>query len=123
MIVRGVDATVASAYQFSIGAVLLLPLLAGEPMGWLTTASGVVVALHLGVLATGVAYLCYGYGLRFLETSTTTTLTLAEPVTAALIATVALDERLTAVGWVGAAIVVAGLSLAGGRLPFRSWRT
>ncbi len=123
MIGRGIDATVASAWQFSIGAVLLLPLLAGEPMGWLTTPSGVALALHLGVLATGVAYLCYGYGLRFLETSTTTTLTLAEPVTAALIATVALDERLSAVGWVGAAIVIAGLSLAGGRLPFRSWRT
>jgi drug/metabolite transporter, DME family len=122
LILRGLQATVASAWQFSIGALVLLPFLAGQPMGWLHTPSGLAMALWLGVAATGVAYLLYGYGLRTLDTATATTLTLAEPVTAALFALVVLDERLSAIEWVGAAIVLLGLALAGGRLPWRSWR-
>jgi DME family drug/metabolite transporter len=122
LILRGLQATVASAWQFSIGALVLLPFLAGEPMGWLRTPSGLAMALWLGVAATGVAYLLYGYGLRTLDTATATTLTLAEPVTAAVFAMVVLDERLSPIEWVGAAIVLVGLALAGGRLPWRSWR-
>jgi DME family drug/metabolite transporter len=57
-----------------------------------------------------------------LDTATATTLTLAEPVTAAVFATIVLDERLSAVEWLGAAIVLLGLALAGGRLRWRSWR-
>ena len=112
----------ASAWQFSIGALVLLPFLGGEPMGWLATPSGLAMALWLGIAATGIAYLLYGYGLRSLDTATTTTLTLAEPVTAALIAMVVLDERLQPIEWLGAAIVLLGLALAGGRLRWRSWR-
>jgi DME family drug/metabolite transporter len=122
LILRRLDATVASAWQFSIGAVALLPFLADEPMSWLGTASGLTMALWLGVAATGIAYLLYGYGLRSLDTATTTTLTLAEPLTAAIIAMIVLDERLSPVEWLGAAVVIAGLALAGGRLPWRGWR-
>jgi DME family drug/metabolite transporter len=123
LILRGVEATLASAWQFSIGAVVLLPLLVAQPLEWLTTGSGIVMALHLGVLATGLAYLLYGFGLRSLDTATTTTLTLAEPVTASLIAVAVLDERLRPRGWVGAVIVLAGLALAGGGVRWRGWRT
>jgi drug/metabolite transporter, DME family len=80
------------------------------------------MALWLGVAATGVAYLLYGYGLRSLDTATTTTLTLAEPLTAAIIAMLVLDERLNAVEWLGAAVVMTGLALAGGRLRLNAWR-
>ena len=92
-------------------------------MGWLRTPSGLAMALWLGIAATGVAYLLYGYGLRFLETATTTTLTLAEPLTAALIAMIVLDERLSPIEWVGGAIVMVGLVLAGGRVRWRGWRS
>ena len=123
LILRGLDATVASAWQFSIGALVLLPFLAWQPMGWLATPSGLAMALWLGVAATGVAYLLYGYGLRSLDTATATTLTLAEPLTAALIAMIVLDERLTPVEWAGVAVVLVGLALAGGGLRSRAWRT
>src|SRR4029078_7927142 len=122
LIMRGLQATVASAWQFSIGALVLLPFLAGEPMGWLRTPAGLVIALWLGVAATGVAYLLYGYGLRTLDTATATTLTLAEPVTAALFALEVRDEHLSPIEWIGTGVVLLGLALAGGRLPWRSWR-
>lgn len=119
LILRGMPSTTASAWQFSIGSLALLPLLAGEPMSWLGDAGGLTMALWLGVAATGVAYLLYGYGLRSLDTATTTTLTLAEPVTAAMVAMLVLDERLSALEWLGAALVLVGLALAGGGLRLR----
>lgn len=114
MILGGVDSTVASAWQFSVAAVLLAPLLAWEPLGWLRTADGIAMALHLGLVATGLAYVLYGWGLRQVDTSTATTLTLAEPVTAALLAVLVLDERLRWFGWIGAVVVIAGLAVVGG---------
>jgi DME family drug/metabolite transporter len=121
LIRRGMGSTEASAWQFSFGALMLVPLLATQPVGWLGTPDGVLLALHLGVVCTGLAYLLYGWGLRTIETSTATTLTLAEPVTAACLAVVVLDERLRWFGWAGAVLVVAGLALVGGGGRARPW--
>jgi DME family drug/metabolite transporter len=115
LILGGLGSTEASAWQFSLGALATAPLLAFEPLGWLRSGGGVVLALHLGVVCTGVAYLLYGWGLRTMATSTATTLTLAEPVTASFLALVVLGERLRWFGWVGAALVMAALALVGGR--------
>jgi DME family drug/metabolite transporter len=113
LIGRGLDSTEASAWQFSLGALVLVPVLVVQPLEWLASGSGIVMALHLGVLCTGVAYLLYGWGLRLIDTSTATTLTLAEPVTAGALAVVVLDERLRWFGWLGAGLVVIGLFVIG----------
>ncbi len=122
LILRGVESTEASAWQFSIAALALAPLLVGEPLDWLSSPGGIALALHLGVLCTGVAYLLYGWGLRTLETSTATTLTLAEPVTAGCLAVLVLDEQLRWFGWVGATLVLVGLAVVGGGTRRRLWR-
>jgi DME family drug/metabolite transporter len=109
----GLDATQAMAGIFGAGAVLMAPLLALEPMGWLGTARGLAMALHLGVLTVGLAYWLYGRGLRGLAVPTVVTLTLAEPLTAAVLGVAVLRERAGAMGWLGAALVAAGLVLAG----------
>jgi DME family drug/metabolite transporter len=114
LIVRGIDSTVSLAWPFTLGAVALAPFAAAEPLGWAVTAAGAVMLLHLGVITVGVAYYLYGRGLRGLDTSTAVMLTLAEPLTAAVAAMVVLDEHLGAVGWLGAAAVLAGLAVAGG---------
>ena len=110
LIDHGMGSTAASAWQFSIGAVALMPLLVTQPMGWIATPTGVVMALHLGVACTTIAYVLYGYGLRSVDAAVATTLTLAEPLTAAVLAVFVLDERLRWYGWIGAALVVAGLA-------------
>lgn len=107
------DSTEALAWQFTIGALLLVPLLVTQPLGWVLTAPGVAMAAHLGILATGIAYLLYGWGLRSVSTSTAVTLTLVEPVTAAVAAVPLLDEQLQWYGWIGVALVVGGLAIAG----------
>ncbi len=108
----GLDETGAMAGIFGAGAVLLAPLLAVEPLAWLGTGRGALLALHLGLLTIALAYWLYGRGLRRLPVPTVVTLTLAEPLTAAVLAVAVLGERLGRLGWVGAAAVVAGLSLA-----------
>ena len=113
LIDRGVDSTVALAWPFTIGAVLLAPIALSQPLGWVLTAPGAVMLVHLGVITVGVAYVLYGWGLRTIATSTAVTLTLAEPLTAAVAAAVLLGERLEVLGWIGAAVVLVGLLLTG----------
>ena len=109
----GMPSTLAIAAPFTVGAVVVVVLASGEPYGWLGTAGGFAMALHLGVAATGIAYLLFGFGLRRLTSATTVTLVLAEPVTATLLAVVVLSESLALFGWLGAAGVLTGLVVVG----------
>jgi len=109
---RGLDSAGAMAGVFVVGALLMAPLLAIEPLGWLGTASGLAMALHLGLLTIGLAYWLYGWGLHHLPVPTVVTLTLAEPLTAAVLGVALLGERLGPHGWLGAAVVAAGLVVA-----------
>ena len=113
LITRGVDSTVALAAQFVLGAVLLAPLGLSQPLGWALTGDGLLMLAQLGIVTVGVAYYLYGYGLRTLATSSAVMLNLAEPVMAAICGVVVLDEHLPALGWLGAAVVVAGLAVGG----------
>jgi DME family drug/metabolite transporter len=106
---RGLPATVSMAAMFTAAGVLCSPLLFVEPLAWLTTPDGVAMALYLGVVTVGVAYTLYGSGLRSLPAPTVITLTLAEPLTAALLAWLLLDETIGPWGAVGIAVVAAGL--------------
>jgi drug/metabolite transporter, DME family len=109
----GLEADRVMAGVFAIGAAALAPLLAVEPLGWLLTPRGLAMAVHLGALTIGLAYSLYGWGLRHLPVPTVVTLTLGEPLTAAVLGVAVLGERLGSLGWLGAAVLVAGLVVAG----------
>lgn len=121
LIDRGVHSTVALAWPFTLGTIVLVPFVVREPLGWALTPGGALMLAHLGILTVGVAYVLYGWGLRTLATSTAVTLTLAEPLTASLAAVAVLGERLGPAGWAGAALVLVGLALVGG-VRLRPWR-
>ena len=99
------------ASVFSIGAVVLLPLLTLVPAGGLVTGQGLVLAVYLGALPTALAYTLFARGLKRIGAGETATLTLAEPVTAAALGFIVLGERPGAAALVGAALVLAGLML------------
>jgi DME family drug/metabolite transporter len=105
----GVSPTVALAAPFTIGALVVVAIASTTDLSWLLTGDGVAMVLYLGVFATGLAYVLFGRGLSGLTPSTAVTLVLAEPVTAALLAAVVLDEPLGAAGWMGVGLVVGGL--------------
>jgi DME family drug/metabolite transporter len=67
------------------------------------------VALHLGLVATAVAYTLFARGLEAVPVATSVTLGLAEPFTAATLGVVLLGERLTGSVMVGAGLILGGL--------------
>ncbi len=77
--------------------------------GGLLTVDGVVLVLWLGIVTTTVAYLLFGFGLARLPATTVATLTLAEPLCAALLGVGLLGERLDAAATAG--VVVLGLGI------------
>ncbi|MFM2076120.1 MAG: hypothetical protein RJA49_10 [Actinomycetota bacterium] len=105
----GIDSTASMAAVFGGGAVLLSPVLLFHSPAWFLTGSGLLVGLYLGVVTVGVAYTLYGFALRHLPTPTVITLTLLEPITAALLGAVVVHEGIRPAGWAGIALVVLGL--------------
>ena len=110
---RNVDPVLTLAATFLVGAIAVALLAVDEPFGWITSGPGLLMALHLGVLATGFAYLLYGYGLQRLSSATTVTLVLAEPLTATMLAVLVLDESIVAAAWVGIVGLLVGLLIVG----------
>jgi DME family drug/metabolite transporter len=103
------EAVMASV--FGAGAVILLPVLFVTDTGELLTVNGLALAAYLGAIPTALAYLLFAKGLRQIGASETSTLTLAEPVTAMALGFAVLAERPGAVAVAGAALVMAGLAL------------
>ncbi len=107
--VSNVSPLAATTVTFSAAAVLMFPILVLSNAGWLFTGRGLLVTLHLGIMATTVAYLLFSRGITTTPAATATTFSLAEPVTAALLATVVLGERLTPSSMAGVVLVMSGL--------------
>jgi DME family drug/metabolite transporter len=99
------------AAVFTTGAVVLSPLLLIVPASPLLTTEGLALAAYLGALPTALAYILFARGLERIGPSETSTLTLAEPVTAMALGFAVLSERPGAVALAGAALVLAGLAL------------
>jgi len=99
----------AIAVIFCLSAILLIPLLVTADLSWLEEGRGLLVAIHLGLVATAIAYILFARGLASLPVATAVTLSLAEPLTAALLGVVVLGERLTLLAFVGMFLLFAGL--------------
>lgn len=106
---RAGDVLGSTAIIFALAAVLLSPLLATDSLAWVATVGGAVAILHLGILATAVAYLLFTTGLRTTKSTTATTLSLGEPLTAALLGVILVGERPPALAWFGFALVLGAL--------------
>ena len=105
----GASFTEAMYKIFGLGALLLLPIFFIGKNHFLATGSGILMALWLGLVPTAIAYTSYAYGLNRIKVATASTLILAEPATATLLAALVLGESLNGYSWLGVTIVVAGL--------------
>ncbi len=110
-IAAGHDAPTVMAVLFGGGALLLLPVLVHQDLGWVASGRGVLVVVHLGLVATTLSYVLYARGLERVSVPTATTLALAEPVTAALLGVLVLAEPLSAVTATGLGLVLGGLAV------------
>jgi DME family drug/metabolite transporter len=82
------------AVVFCGAALIMAPLLLFFDSSWVLSVRGVVVVLHLGVCATAGSYWLFARGLRTVKVGTAATLSLGEPLTAALLGVLVLGERI-----------------------------
>lgn len=107
---RGAQTQPFLASAFTVAALLTLPWLVAGDLGWVTDGGGLVLG-YLVAVPTILAYSLFNRGLRGVRSSTASTLALVEPVVAATLAYLLLDERLGTAGLVGAAMILLGLLL------------
>lgn len=104
------DPDLVMTWVFALSALALLPIGLAAGLGPLLSGDGALIALWLGVVSLAASYLLFGRGIAGVAVATATTLSLAEPLTAATLGVVILDERLTGAALAGMALVFAGLA-------------
>ncbi|SDC34829.1 drug/metabolite transporter, DME family [Terribacillus halophilus] len=110
-IVQGRGSLEAVAVIFGIGGILLFPFLFLFEMDWILQPKGFAISLHLGIIATAAAYFLFSKGLQQVPASSAVTLSLAEPLTAAVLGVVLVGEELTLLSWLGIGLLLAGIVL------------
>ena len=106
--ITGVGTYEKTILQLASAAVVLIPyLLLTEDLSSLTlTPRVVVLLLVLGVVHTGVAYALYFGSMDSLRAQTVALFSYLDPVTAILLSALVLGERMTALGALGAVLVL-----------------
>jgi DME family drug/metabolite transporter len=110
-VARGLEVQPYLAVAFSLSAVLTFPLLLTGEVAWLGTPGGAGLVAYMAVVPTVIAYSLFNRGLRGVRSSTASTLGLIEPVVAAGLAVLVVGERLSALGVLGALLILTGLLL------------
>ncbi|WP_205754412.1 DMT family transporter [Arthrobacter sp. CAU 1506] len=124
----GVPARAAMGAMFGVGGLLLMPVLLATGAPLLASWSNAAVGGYMALVPMFAGYVLFGLGLARVRASTATTLSLAEPVVAAVLAVLVVGERLPLQGWSGILLVIASLAVltmpgrrrrvtAGGRVP------
>ena len=108
-VVELVDPFIGTAQVFAVAAFLSVPLLLWADLGWMKTAAGWLMAAHLGLFATALAYVLFSLGMRTTRASTAATASLTEPVTATILGVALLGEVPGVAGWLGIGLILAGL--------------
>lgn len=116
---RGTSTLEITTGSFLLGGVLLLPLLAGQPLGWVATPDGAVLVLYLGLATMALANVLLTRGIHGLHPGPAATLMLTDPVVATVLGVLVLGETIAPLAAVGVVLVLAGL-LAQGVLAART---
>ncbi|MED1418638.1 EamA family transporter [Bacillus smithii] len=96
---------------FTLSSIFLTPFLFVYNLKWLLDLHGIAVALYLGLFATALSYMFFAKGLMGIHASTAVTLSLAEPLTAALLGVFIVGETLAPIAWTGVLLLFIGLGL------------
>ncbi|PTW61549.1 DME family drug/metabolite transporter [Breoghania corrubedonensis] len=115
----GLSSRVAMGATFGVGGILLMPVLIATGAPFLDAPGNLAVGLYMALVPMFFGYIAFGQGLSRVSASLATTITLFEPVVAAVLAVVIVGERLPARGWLGVALIVVCLIWTTAPLPRR----
>jgi DME family drug/metabolite transporter len=93
------------------GAIFLSPALINIDPAWLFQPRALIVVLHLGLATMALSYWFFARGLQRVQVATATTLSLAEPMTAATLGVLILGEQLNTSANLGILLIFLGLVL------------
>jgi DME family drug/metabolite transporter len=105
LIQRQIPSKAAIGAVFGTGGVLLLPVLLLTGEAFLHSSINISVGIYMAIIPMFLGYLLFGFGLNSINASMATTITLLEPVIAALLAVIIVGEQLSLVGWVGITLI------------------
>lgn len=103
------EAVPAVAVIFSISACFLLPFLFVLDLSYIADPVNIGVIAYLGIGATSLSYILFSTGLKKIPSSSAVTLSLAEPLTAAILGVFIVQEVLSSTAWIGVALLLGGI--------------
>lgn len=103
------DALPAVAMTFSISALLLCPISLVYGIEWVGQSANWPPLAFMGVFGTSIAYLLFLTGLQRISSSSAVTLSLGEPLTAAILGVFLVGEYLSLTSWGGVAMLLGGI--------------
>jgi DME family drug/metabolite transporter len=110
LVSAGTESPAAMGGMFGLAAAVLLPVLAVTGPALLSTGRGLAVTGYLAVVPMGLGYVLFGRGLRHTPASTATAISLVEPVVAAVLAFLVVNQHLAVAGWVGIVLIAASVA-------------
>ncbi|RSM60894.1 EamA family transporter [Amycolatopsis sp. WAC 01376] len=110
--VEGLDPLPTTAFGCLIGGAALTPAALWFGMAVPVQADVLALVVYFGIVPTALAYAAYFRGLEGAHPVLAALSALLEPLTAALLSMALLGERLGAVGWCGAAVLIDVLAVA-----------
>lgn len=92
---------IVMTFLFLLSSLFLLPVWFLFPCAWVLTARGIMVALGLGLITTAIPYCLVMAGLKTCPTAKAATLSLGEPLGAAILGFTVLHEPLSLMSFTG----------------------
>ena len=98
----------AVAMTFTLCAIMLLPF-SGDGIRWAFSMQNFLPMIFMGLVATTLAYILFLSGLEKITSSSAVTLSLAEPLTAAMLGVFLVGEYLSVTSWIGVVLLLGGI--------------
>lgn len=111
LIDRGIDSKASMGLIFGFASLLLLPTLFFTGSNLFEQNINIYVVGYMMLIPMFLGYVLFGYGLKTVPASKAITLTLFEPLVAAILAIALVGEKLTPIGWIGMIFISLCLAL------------
>lgn len=108
-VVEYVSAIEAVAGVFTLSALMLLPFYFIFSSEGLMMKSSFIAIVYIGLITAALGYVLFVMGLKYIPSSAATTLSLAEPFTAAVLSVVIVGEQLNVSAWIGISLLMTGI--------------
>lgn len=108
-VLKSMETVSAVAVIFSLSACCLLPFLLFFDLSYITAPGNLSLLIYLGIGATSLSYILFSYGLKQIPSSSAVTLSLAEPLTAAVLGVLVVGEVLSGLSWIGVLLLLGGI--------------